>query len=315
MARCSVRLLARRRCNARSVTPSRAAAARTLPPDSSSVSATARSATCSRRSRSVSPASSCCLHRVHQGRRAACPPHRQRHRAVGRCQVARRDRARGRRAGPLPGARAAAGRAGCRGTPGTAARAPVPGASGGRLRPGRRPARRSCRNSGTTSSGRSRSGGSRTDRRRDAGRRSRPGSGRPRPRPPGCGWWHRSAGTGCAARSREPTRLYVPSCTTRSSSDCNSSGSSPTSSSSSVPPLAAAHAPVRTLTAPVNAPRSCPNSSLPDRVGTMVVQSTTTRCPRPAGDAQGVRDPRGQLLAGAGLARAPGSGRCRSARP
>ena len=76
-----------------------------------------------------------------------------------------------------------------------------------------------------------------------------------------------------------PTRLYVPSCTTRSNSACSAGGNSPTSSRKSVPPSASAKAPSRAATAPVNAPRSWPNNSLPDSDGTIVVQSTTISSP------------------------------------
>ena len=44
-----------------------------------------------------------------------------------------------------------------------------------------------------------------------------------------------------------------------------------------MPPSASANAPSLVESAPVNAPRSCPKNSLPERVGTIVVQSSTTR--------------------------------------
>ena len=65
----------------------------------------------------------------------------------------------------------------------------------------------------------------------------------------------------------------------RSSWACSGSGSSPISSRNRVPPSASANAPSRALVAPVKAPRSWPNSSLPASSGTMVVQSTTTKSP------------------------------------
>src|SRR5690349_4446037 len=65
----------------------------------------------------------------------------------------------------------------------------------------------------------------------------------------------------------------------RSSWACRGSGSSPISSRNNVPPSASAKAPSRALVAPVKAPRSWPNSSLPASSDTMVVQSTTAKSP------------------------------------
>ena len=59
-----------------------------------------------------------------------------------------------------------------------------------------------------------------------------------------------------------PTRITFRSSSTRSSLACAGSGSSPTSSRNSVPPPAFSNAPRRSRSAPVNAPRSWPNSSL-----------------------------------------------------
>src|SRR5262249_14099433 len=64
---------------------------------------------------------------------------------------------------------------------------------------------------------------------------------------------------------------------TRSNCTCRGNGNSPISSRSRVPSFANAKAPLRSVNAPVNAPRSCPKNSLPDNSGTMLAQSRTTR--------------------------------------
>jgi hypothetical protein len=61
-------------------------------------------------------------------------------------------------------------------------------------------------------------------------------------------------------RREPPTRSNSRSCSTRRRSTCVSIGSSPTSSRKSVPPAASSKRPRRRCTAPVNAPRSWPNS-------------------------------------------------------
>jgi hypothetical protein len=58
-----------------------------------------------------------------------------------------------------------------------------------------------------------------------------------------------------------PTGRTSPSCSTRSSLTCSASGMSPISSRKIVPPSAAWNSPLCACTAPVNAPRACPNSS------------------------------------------------------
>ena len=77
-----------------------------------------------------------------------------------------------------------------------------------------------------------------------------------------------------------PTRLYLRSWMARSNCACRGSGSSPTSSRNSTPPSARAKAPSRAPDAPVNAPRSWPNSSLPPSSGDRVVQSRMVKSPR-----------------------------------
>src|ERR1039458_9746113 len=59
-----------------------------------------------------------------------------------------------------------------------------------------------------------------------------------------------------------PSRSNSRSCSTRSSFGCSSSGNSPISSRNSVPLSASSMRPTFWLTAPVNAPFSCPKSSL-----------------------------------------------------
>ena len=83
--------------------------------------------------------------------------------------------------------------------------------------------------------------------------------------------------------SLPPTRLTTRSSSARSSLGCMSSGSSPSSSRNTVPPRAASNPPTRAAVAPVNAPRSWPNSSLSIKVGGIDPQSSTTNGPRARG--------------------------------
>ena len=55
---------------------------------------------------------------------------------------------------------------------------------------------------------------------------------------------------------------------------------SPISSRNSVPPSADSNRPTRRSVAPVNAPRSCPNSSLSSRFSESAAQCTATKAPR-----------------------------------
>ena len=65
-----------------------------------------------------------------------------------------------------------------------------------------------------------------------------------------------------ADRCSPPTRWSSPSCRMRSSFACAASCRSPISSRKIVPPSASSNLPRRSAAAPVNAPFSCPNSSL-----------------------------------------------------
>jgi hypothetical protein len=62
-----------------------------------------------------------------------------------------------------------------------------------------------------------------------------------------------------------PTRNTTRSCSARRSFTCSSIGISPISSRNSVPPSAAWNLPCLFETAPVNAPLTCPKSSLSSR--------------------------------------------------
>ena len=97
-----------------------------------------------------------------------------------------------------------------------------------------------------------------------------------------------------------PTRVNSRSCSTRSSLGCNSSGRSPISSRNSVPAPAISNLPARRSAAPVNAPRSWPNSSLSSRPCGMAEQLTATNGARRR--ALEVDRARHQFLAGAALA-------------
>ena len=82
-----------------------------------------------------------------------------------------------------------------------------------------------------------------------------------RPPAPGRGWSSRSTRTSTCWLTLLPTRSNVLSCSTRSSLACSAGAISLISSSSSVPPSASSKRPRRSLSAPVNAPFSWPNSS------------------------------------------------------
>ena len=71
-----------------------------------------------------------------------------------------------------------------------------------------------------------------------------------------------------------PSRTMLPSCSVRSSLACICSGSSPISSRKIVPRSACSNQPARAATAPVNAPRSWPNSSDSNSVSGMAAQLT-----------------------------------------
>ena len=99
----------------------------------------------------------------------------------------------------------------------------------------------------------------------------------------------------------EPTGITSPCSSARSSFTCTGSGISATSSRNSVPPLASTSRPARGWSAPVNAPRTWPNSSLSASVG--IEGGDVHRHERPAAPAAvAVNRPGDQLLAGAALA-------------
>ena len=87
-----------------------------------------------------------------------------------------------------------------------------------------------------------------------------------------------------AASTRTSTRISLvpPTCrntdvsSTRSRFTCVDGLISPISSRKIVPPWATSNRPGLALSAPVNAPRSCPNSSLCSRLSCSAAQSTTT---------------------------------------
>ena len=76
-----------------------------------------------------------------------------------------------------------------------------------------------------------------------------------------------------------PTGRKRRSSRARRNAPCTGRGSSPTSSRNSVPWSAAARRPSRALSAPVNAPRACPNRCASTSVSGKVVQSTVTNGP------------------------------------
>ena len=73
-----------------------------------------------------------------------------------------------------------------------------------------------------------------------------------------------------------PTRSNVRDSRTRSSLTCVAMSISPISSRNSVPPEAISNRPLRSDSAPVKAPFSCPKSSLSRRVGERAAQLTAT---------------------------------------
>ena len=73
-----------------------------------------------------------------------------------------------------------------------------------------------------------------------------------------------------------PTRRTFSSCSTRSSFTCTALLVSPISSRKSVPPSAASKSPFLSLTAPVNEPLTCPNSSLSSSVSVRAPQLIDT---------------------------------------
>ena len=81
-----------------------------------------------------------------------------------------------------------------------------------------------------------------------------------------------------------PTGKTSPASRTRRSFACNARESSPTSSRKSVPRSAASTSPVLARSAPVNAPLSCPNSSLSASVSGSAAQLSRTKGPFWRGD-------------------------------
>ena len=73
-----------------------------------------------------------------------------------------------------------------------------------------------------------------------------------------------------------PTGVNVPSCSTRRSLTCSAGDMSPISSRKNVPPSATSNRPFWSLTAPVNAPRTWPNSALSSRLSLNAEQFCTT---------------------------------------
>ena len=73
-----------------------------------------------------------------------------------------------------------------------------------------------------------------------------------------------------------PTDLISPAWSTRRSLDCISGGMSPISSRKMVPLSAFSKSPTLSATAPVKAPRLCPNSSDSMRDAVSAVQLTVT---------------------------------------
>ena len=79
---------------------------------------------------------------------------------------------------------------------------------------------------------------------------------------------------GSARSRRHAAARHSPG--NRSIFACSPSGISPISSRNSVPPSAASMRPVRACTAPVNAPRECPNSSASSSASGIAAQFSTT---------------------------------------
>ena len=84
----------------------------------------------------------------------------------------------------------------------------------------------------------------------------------------------RSGGRSTWRARAEPSRRIVPSASTRSSFACMPGDISPASSRNSVPRWAVSKRPTRAAAAPVNAPRSWPNSSLSSSVSGNAAQFT-----------------------------------------
>ena len=82
----------------------------------------------------------------------------------------------------------------------------------------------------------------------------------------------------------EPTRSNARSCSTRSSLACTHAEISLISSSNSVPRSASSNRPLRSFSAPVNAPRSCPNSSLSSKLSLMAAQFIPRNASPPRAD-------------------------------
>src|ERR1700693_321268 len=74
-----------------------------------------------------------------------------------------------------------------------------------------------------------------------------------------------------------PTRSSSCSCNTRSSLACVASGPGPISSRNNVPPSASSNRPGLSLSAPVNAPFTCPKNSLSKRPSGTALQFNLTR--------------------------------------
>ena len=103
--------------------------------------------------------------------------------------------------------------------------------------------------------------------------------------------WRKSPSATIASRSRwvaattrastergrlSPTRLISFSCRNRSRLAWACLDRSPISSRKTVPPLASSRTPIRSRSAPVNAPRTCPNSSEPMSDSVTLAQSKVT---------------------------------------
>ncbi len=92
-------------------------------------------------------------------------------------------------------------------------------------------------------------------------------------------WCRRSAGSRCGPRDRSRAAGTVFSSIARSSAACSSGPSSPISSRKSTPPSAVRSRPARSRSAPVNAPRTWPNSADIAASPRTVAQLTSTNGP------------------------------------
>ena len=92
----------------------------------------------------------------------------------------------------------------------------------------------------------------------------------------GRGWWPRARARPRGSRLVPPTWRNVDVSSTRSSLTCVAGLTSPISSRKIVPPCATSNRPGLARSAPVNAPRSWPNSSLCSRLSCSAAHSTTT---------------------------------------